>query len=51
MEMLEHLSLWPDVFWQTIDKPLPGLVDLGTALAQVKPDAVPPDEFIWDLVD
>jgi hypothetical protein len=51
MERIEHLSLWPDIFWQTIDKSPPGLVDLGTALAQVKPDITPPDEFIWDLVD
>ena len=51
MEKLEHLSLWPGVFWQTIDKQLGGLVDLGTALTQVKPDMPAPDEFIWDLVD
>jgi len=51
MERLEHLSLWPDVFWQTIDKKPAGLVDLGTALAQVKPDVPAPDEFIWDLID
>jgi len=51
MERLEHLCLWPDVFWQTIDRKLPGLVDLGTALAQVRPDVPGPDEFIWDLVD
>ena len=51
MERLEHLSLWPDVFWQTFDKKPAGLVDLGTALAQVKPDVAPTDEFIWDLID
>ena len=50
MGKLEHLCLWPEIFWRSINRSLPGLVDLAAAIAQIKPEAPLPDEYIWDLI-